>query len=141
MSRSLAAKFQREQLHRAAEIGDLAKVQLLLAAKYPVNRFDELGRTPLHDAVAGEHMAVVDALLRAGANVNARDERRAGDTPLGQSADSCSCAMAKKLMDAGADPAIPGWMQLTPIDRAKRREDEEGRKVLQLLRSRRPNNA
>jgi len=80
-------------------------------------------------------MAVVDALLRAGANVNARDDRRAGDTPLGQSAGSCSYAMAKKLMDAGADPAVPGWMQLTAIDRAKKREDEEGRNVLRHLRS------
>jgi len=83
-------------------------------------------------------MAVVDALLRARGTENARDERRAGDTRLGQSADSCDCAMAKKLMDAGADAAVPGWMQLTAIDRAKKRKDEEGKNVLNLLRSGRP---
>ena len=135
MSRKIAAQFQSEQLHRAAQNGDLPQVQKLLAAKYPVNRFDELGKTPLHYAVAGEHMAVVDALLRAGANVNARDERVAGGTPLGEYAGSCSYAMARRLIDAGADPTIPGWMQLTALDRAQGRNGEERRKILALFQT------
>jgi ankyrin repeat protein len=133
VNRDLIAEFQREQLHRAAGAGDLSRVRELLAAGYPVNRFDALGKTPLHYAVAGEHVAVVDALLRAGANVNAHDERVIGDTPLGECAASCSLEMAKRLIDAGADPTIPGWMMLTAVDRARDRKRADGRQVLALL--------
>jgi ankyrin repeat protein len=133
MSREWIAQLQREQLHRAAQHGDLARVQELVAAKYPVNRFDELGKTPLHYAVAGEHMAVVDCLLRSGADVNAHDERKIGNTPLGEHARLCSYEMAKRLIDAGADPTIPGWMMLTALDRAKDRKPDEGHRVLSLL--------
>lgn len=135
MGDDILAKLQREQLHAAARDGDLAKVERLLQAKYPVNRFDELGLTPLHYAVESGHLKVTDRLIRAGANVNAHDERVIGNTPLGYVADRCSFEIAKRLIDAGADPNIPGWMQLTAIDRAERRKDAEGEKVLRLLKS------
>ncbi|HSZ58848.1 MAG TPA: ankyrin repeat domain-containing protein [Tepidisphaeraceae bacterium] len=127
----LEARFQREQLHRAAADGDLPSVTKLLRAKYPVNRFDDFGKTPLHYAVAGEHPDVVDALLRGGANVNAHDGRVVGNTPLGEVSDTCSFEMARLLIEAGADPAIPGWMSLSAIDRARRRTDDQ--KVIRLL--------
>src|SRR5277367_4808123 len=115
----LTAQFQREQLHSAAEAGDLAKVESLLAAKYPVNRFDGLALTPLHYAARGGHFLIVDRLIKAGANVNANDQERAGNTPLGDIAKDCTFEMAKRLIDAGADPGIPGWMQLTAIHHAE----------------------
>jgi ankyrin repeat protein len=133
VNRDLIAEFQREQLHRAAGDGDLTRVRELLAAGYPVNRFNGLGKTPFHYAVAGEHFAAVEALLRAGANVNAHDERVIGDTPLGDCAESCSLEMAKRLIDAGADPTIPGWMMLTAVDRVRNRKRADGRQVLALL--------
>ncbi|MFP4009912.1 MAG: hypothetical protein ACLFV6_18220, partial [Spirulinaceae cyanobacterium] len=61
------------------------------------------------------------------------DEATAGDTPLGHVAQECSLAMAKVLLDAGANPLIPGMMQLTPLDRAERRKRPDGRKVYELL--------
>jgi len=131
MSKDLAAQFQREQLHRAAADGDLAEVQRLLVAGYPVNRFDDLGKTPLHYAVAREHREIVETLIYAGANVNARDQRRIGNTPLGESAQTCSPEIAKQLLTAGADPTLPGWMGLTAIDRARKRAD--AKKMLPLL--------
>ena len=79
MSHDWTAVHQREQLDRAAREGDLQRVKELLAGKYPVNRFDELGKTPLHYAVGGEHLPIVDLLLRSGAKVNAHDERTIGD--------------------------------------------------------------
>lgn len=41
---------------------------------------DEFGRTPLHNAILGQHHLVVQLLLSGGANVRVKDER--GDTPL-----------------------------------------------------------
>ena len=131
MNDDLGARFQREQLHKAAADGDLPSVTKLLNAKYPVNRFDDLGRTPLHYAVAREHLDVVDALLQCGANVNAHDERVVGNTPLGEVSDTCSYEMARLLIEAGADPTIPGWMSLSAVDRARRRMDDQN--VIRLL--------
>ncbi|HEY7154662.1 MAG TPA: ankyrin repeat domain-containing protein [Gemmataceae bacterium] len=117
---------EREKLHRAAEAGGLTLVCELLNQGCPVNAFDELGKTPLHYAVLGEHFTVVDVLLRSGADVNAHDEQRIGNTPLGEAASTCSLRMARLLVEAGADPTIPGWMQRSALDRAERRRHEEG---------------
>src|SRR2546425_4286027 len=114
--------FQREQMHDAAQCGDLVRVRELLNHGYPVNRFDSLGRTPLHYAAAGEHFDVVLLLLSSGADVNARDEQVIGNTPLADIVDHCSVAMARQLIEAGADPSIPGWMKLTALDRAEMRK-------------------
>ncbi|SRR5579883_372199 len=118
--------FEHTKLHRAAEAGDLNLVRALLNQGCPVNAFDELGKTPLHYAVLGEHFAVIESLLRFGADVNAHDERVIGNTPLGEAASTCSLRMAQFLAEAGADPTIPGWMQLTALDLAERRRHEEG---------------
>lgn len=118
--------FECEKLHRAAEAGDLDLVRELLGQGCPINAFDEVGNTPLHYAVLGEHVTVIDVLLRSGADVNAHDERVIGNTPLGEAVSTCSLRVARLLVEAGADPTIPGWMQLTALDRAKRRRHEEG---------------
>lgn len=133
MSRDLVAQFQREQLHSAAAAGDLARVNELLRRGYPVNRFDDLESTPLHYAVERGHIAVVERLIAAGANVNAHDERVIGNTPLSDNIEECSYEMVQRLVDAGADPTIPGWMQLTALDRARKRTDGDAPRIRQLL--------
>ena len=124
---------QRERLHLAAADGDLAHVGMLLAGGADFNAFDDLGCTPLHHAIEQGHVEIALALLAAGADVNAHDAARIGETPLGHVVGDCSVATAKFLMEHGADPAIPGWMQLTALDRAARRRDAAGADVLRVL--------
>jgi ankyrin repeat protein len=94
-----------------------------------------LSRTPFHYAAEKGNFEIMQILLDAGADVNAIDEPRIGNTPLRDVADECSLAVATFLVNAGADPRIPGWMQLTALDEAADRQDEEGRRVYALLKS------
>jgi len=125
--------FEREQLHFAAQDGNVDEVKRLLAAGYQPNVFDELGKTPLHYAAMRGHVNVLNVLLAAGADVNAHDESVVGNTPLREVSDTCSFEVAKILVDAGADPTIPGWMQLTAVHKATERTKPEGLRVRQLL--------
>jgi ankyrin repeat protein len=125
--------FEREQLHFASGDGDLQAVKRLLQQGADPNAFDDLGWTPLIHAAKRGHLDVVRCLLAAGAKVDARDEARVGNTALAEVAAECSLEMAKALVEAGADPSIPGWMQLTALDRAKKRQRGDGPTVYRLL--------
>ena len=125
--------FEREQLHFAAQHGDVAEVERLLKAGYQPNVFDDLSRTPLHYAAERGHLQVMEVLIASGADVNAHDERTIGNTPLREVAGHCSYEVAKILIDASADPMIPGWMQITALHKARERTEPEGLRVRQLL--------
>ena len=124
---------RREQLHFAAQDGDVETVTRLLNEGHELNVFDELGKTPLHYAAEHGHLDVMRLLLSSGADVNAHDERVIGNTVLRDVASNCSFDVAKILIDAGADPTIPGWMLLTALDKAQERKKPEGLQVRQLL--------
>lgn len=125
--------FEREQLHFAAQDGDVAEVKRLLKDGYQPNVFDELGKTPLHYAAARGQLEVMEVLIASGADVNAHDESVIGNTPLREVAHNCSYEVAKILIDSGADPTIPGWMQITALHKARERTQPEGLRVRQLL--------
>ena len=109
-------------LHHAIYQRDLDVVELLLAAKPDVNmRFDwpkdvlsnERGDTPLFVAVANgfqkekrvERLAIIALLIQAGADVNAQRGIKAnGWTPLMLAAMQDEDEVARRLMNAGADP-------------------------------------
>jgi Ankyrin repeats (3 copies) len=120
-------------LHDAAQRGDIASVRRLLSAGADINEFDDLGNTPLHYAAAGEHLDTVGLLLQRGADVNARHEPSTGNTPLRDIAATCSLRMAERLLNAGANPTMPGWMQLTALDQARNRRRGDGPAVYRLL--------
>ncbi len=66
-------------LHGAAERGDLAEVQRIIAHGANLNARDSMGRTPLHEAAKGGYQEVVDVLVRCGARIDCED--RDGLTP------------------------------------------------------------
>ena len=125
--------YEKERLHRAAESGNLEEVQALLADGFPINAFDDLSHTPLHRAAIAGNVAAVRFLLQAGADVNAHQEERIGNTVLRTVASECSLEMAKILVEAGADPTIPGWMMLTALDKSAERKKPEGKEVHRFL--------
>ena len=125
--------FEKEQLHFAAQDGDLTRVKKLVEEGFLLNEFDELGKTALHYAAEGEHLEIVRFLVESGADVNAHDESQAGNTVLREVAQNCSFEMAKLLVESGADPTIPGWMHITALCLAGKRKRGDGPRVHQLL--------
>ena len=60
------------------------------------------GATALHWAAYREDLAMVDLLLKAGANVKVANQY--GSTPLSLAAENGNSAIVQRLLDAGADP-------------------------------------
>src|SRR5216684_7327874 len=88
------------ELRRAAEIGDVTKLQSLLGNQPGVNVRDENGRTALMLATLHGQTAAVEALLARGADPNAADAR--GITPLQAAVAGNQPAIAAALQRAGA---------------------------------------
>lgn len=65
-------------------------------------------------------------LQEAGADVNAHNAPHIGDTALRLAAENGTLEMVELLLNAGADPTIPGWMALTALDKARDRKRGEG---------------
>jgi ankyrin repeat protein len=84
-------------LHKAASVGDVARIEEYIATGEPVNAKDAEGNTPLHCAYYHGHQAAVDRLIAYGADLTIRN--RDGDTPL----DMAHIAEAAKLIAAGAE--------------------------------------
>jgi ankyrin repeat protein len=125
--------FREEELRAAASAGDASGVRQLLQAGVDPNTFDEAGLAALHHAAEKEHLEIVSLLLEHGADVNAQDSRRLGNTPLGEVAATCSVAMAQLLVEAGANPTLRGWMQLSALDHSRGRKRGDGPRVHELL--------
>lgn len=129
----------RTSVHDAAESGDVGVLRLLLDAggRSVLGRFDYLQRTPLTCAVDAKHLEAATLLIRAGSDVNAHDEPRIGETALHHAARNGDVKMARLLLDAGADPTIPGWMQLTPAHVATGPQADKLRRLMGKARQRR----
>ncbi|KFY89873.1 hypothetical protein V500_05437 [Pseudogymnoascus sp. VKM F-4518 (FW-2643)] len=72
---SVRVKDKRGQypIHRAASIGSVPLVELLLKNRSPLNATDSAGYTPLHHAIAEGHGDTALALLKAGAETDKKD--------------------------------------------------------------------
>lgn len=87
-------------LQQAAEAGDLARLEALLAAPADINARDSHGRTALMLATLRGQAGAVDALLAHGADVNIADA--GGITPLQAALASAQPGIAAALQRAGA---------------------------------------
>ena len=111
-------------LHMAVADKNLPLVDLLLEydGRAALDWFDEVDRTPLMCAVDAGYVEIALRLIDAGADVNAHNEAWIGDTALHRAAANGTWEMVELLLKAGADPTIPGWMGLTPLDKGRERK-------------------
>ena len=96
-------------LVEAAKVGDLAGVQSLLEADPAVvNQSGPDGSTALHWAVNQDHLGMVEVLLNAGSDAQARN--RYGFPPIALAAMNGNADVLTLLIHAGADPraTVPG---------------------------------
>ena len=89
-----------EDLFNAANSGDAATVQALLAKGADVNAKDTTGWTALMFAAATDYTGTVQVLLKKGANVNAKNNK--GETALMIATFYKHPDIVKILKDAGA---------------------------------------
>ena len=123
-------------LGHAASRDQLRVARFLLDHGAEVNRRSEYGRPPLFVAAEGGHNAMVELLLNAGADTNARRgeyKNYAGPKPL--TALDCAVsrnfpAVVETLLAHKADPNIPGADGVTPLQRATQQSNQ---RIVELL--------
>jgi ankyrin repeat protein len=113
----------------ASFFGHADAAALLLARGADPNRAsdNQMRVAPLHSAAAGRHLAIAQALLDHGADVNAAQE--GGFTPLHAAAQNGDVPLAELLLARGANPAAATSDDKTPRDFAR----EEGHAELAEL--------
>nr|WP_281404480.1 ankyrin repeat domain-containing protein [Pyxidicoccus fallax] len=126
-------------MHWAANRGYTEVLDTLLRAggDSVLGVFDDFPFTPLHHAAFKGHVHAVRFLLDAGSDVNSVDDENIGDTALSLAVQEGWPDVVELLLARGADPTIPGFMRLTPLDHALDPEPESRtpaqRRIVELL--------
>lgn len=102
--RAITSPYDGTALIAAAHLGHAEIVRELIAAKAPLDHVNNLGWTALMESVVlgnggKDHTATLEALVKAGANVNIADRR--GTTPLGHARSRGYADMVRILEAAG----------------------------------------
>ncbi|MFH1420187.1 MAG: M14 family zinc carboxypeptidase [Planctomycetota bacterium] len=116
---SAALADSRSDLFTAARLGDAKRVADLLSTDPSLaHARNDAGETPMHQAAAGRHDAILQEFLRYEADVNAADRR--GVTPLHVAASSDDVKLVRMLLDAGATINAVNASGETPLHVAAR---------------------
>lgn len=102
-----------DDLHIAANRGELHAVRRLIARGADINAVDAIQRTPLHWAVRRGDLAAVRLLRDNGADLDARDAD--GETALHMAARGGDAALVAVLLESGADVDARACYQMTPL--------------------------
>ena len=106
-----------------------ALTQKLIDHGLDVNKPNWIGRTFLHSCARQGQVDAAEALLDAGANINAI-ELEFGGTPLAEAVREGKSDMVKFLLSRGANPNAPeGSEWATAKATAKRQDDPEIKKL------------
>ena len=118
-------------LFEAAATGQAARVRTLIEADPAlVNSYSPDGFTPLSLAVFFGHSEIVDALLAAGAEVNAASRETMKLTPLASAMATAQIEIAKTLIGRGANVNAKAASDLTPLHTAAARGNIEAATLL-----------
>src|SRR4051794_28776109 len=98
--------------------GDLAAARAALQAHQSADAADLEGTSALHWAVLSDRRDLVELLLGAAANPNAKN--RYGVTPLSIACENGNAAIVEALLAAGGDPNLPLVSGETPLMTAAR---------------------
>jgi hypothetical protein len=110
-------------LHSAAENGNLDQVKSILAETKDVNARDQRGRTPLIAAASKGQYQVMQFLIESKADVNLQDN--SGATALHQAASGAYVAPARLLLASGADTTLRTHSGLTALQIAQTSQSPE----------------
>jgi hypothetical protein len=127
-------------MHAAAEHGWLEGLQIMFAldpaALKAAAAFGTVGRTPLCVAAHFGHADCCRFLLQNGADVNGYDVDHAADSALAEAVNEGHFEVVKVLLEHNADPHAPGWMWISPLDRAEQAsgESSEAAEIARMVR-------
>ena len=116
------------RLVEAVKAGNSAAAAALLVKKVDVNTAEADGTTALHWAARHDDAALVDRLIRAGANAKATN--RYGVTPIALACENGSAAVVERLLKAGVSANTTGPLGETALHLCARTGKPEAVKAL-----------
>ncbi len=116
-SRFMSGQIVETGLQDAIKAGNVAEVRRLVAGGASLDRQGDLGQTPLHYAAQEGNSEIVNLLLAARSDPNAKT-RFGGETALHHAAMRDDVAVANALLASGADPNITNSTGASPLGQA-----------------------
>jgi len=117
---------ERTVLFLPAYEGDLETLEVLVAAGGDVNAADDIGYTPLKNAVMGRKPEAIRWLVAKGAKVNqAPTKSNAGETALHVAIDRGFPDVVKLLLELKANPNAKSKYGGTPLEAARKGDQDD----------------
>jgi len=116
--------YPRHAILNASYCGDEETVRDILACGTDKNVRDDFGDTALHVAIYQKNLMIIKLLLDYGFDPNAKTTKN-GNTPLHNAVAVNNLGAARLLLQYGANRNIRALDGLTPLDRARKNENQE----------------